>query len=1147
MDKLKTTVEFENFKYSPNGLTFKRLFTKEGVSPYSMFTYENRSSIIRNTDGSTVFEINNVEVPTFWSQVATDILAQKYFRKNGVPLVDEDGRPIIDAMTGEQKIGSENSIKQVAHRLAHCWKVWGLRYGYFRSQQDAIVFYDELVYMLINQMAAPNSPQWFNTGLAESYDIRGEAQGHYYCDPVTGDVHRSQDAYTRPQPHACFIQSVRDDLVNEGGIFDLVTREARIFKYGSGTGTNFSQIRGKGEKLSGGGTSSGLMSFLLVNDRAAGAIKSGGTTRRAAKMVCLDLDHPEIEEFVNWKSREEQKVAALVSGSKTNKKHLSRIMELASINDDLESNSELRSEIKQALNKDVPINYIQRSLQLAKQGQSVNFLDLDTHYESEAYLTVSGQNSNNSVRIPNAFFTALEEDGDWHLTARKDGSVFKTIKASHLWNEINTAAWMSADPGVQYDDTINEWHTCPKDGRINGSNPCSEYMFLDDTACNLASLNVMKFFDYKTSEFDVPAFEHAARLWTTVLEISVLMAQFPSYDIALKSYQYRTLGLGYANVGSLLMTSGIPYDSDKARSIVGAISAIMGGIAYATSAEIAGVVGPFPRYKQNQEDMLRVIRNHRRAAYNKSSSAYENLTVTPLGIDDELCPGYLVDAAKNAWDKALDWGMTYGYRNAQVTVIAPTGTIGLVMDCDTTGIEPDFALVKFKKLAGGGYFKIVNQSVPPALEHLGYTDEQIDDIVKYCVGHATLKGCPHINHESLMEKGLSLKEIEKVESGLVSAFDLSSAFSKWVLGEEVLKDIGVADVNGDVLTQLGFTSQQVKEANLFVCGTFTIEGAPHLKDHHLPVFDCANKCGALGERYLNFMSHILMMAATQPFISGAISKTINMDASATVEDIGIAYKKSWEVMVKAVALYRDGSKLSQPLNASNEESSALLALQYEDDVNDIGDAPTVVSPEQFQQAIAKQLSNKRRGYTQESVVGGQPITIRTGEFDDGSLAELSLEVFKEGSSQQALFNAIAKAVSIGLQHGAPLNEYVDEFTFTKFQPAGMVQGDSAIKSATSLIDYVFRNVGFEYLNRTDFVHVKDVPSKSAPQVTVEIKTQEPVSKPIEKKVPVVDDKIASAKARGYTGETCSNCSSMRLRQNGTCSICDDCGQTTGCS
>lgn len=1146
MNNLKTTVEVENFTYSPDGLTFKRLFTKEGVSPYSMFTYEKRSSIIKNTNGSTVFEINDVEVPTFWSQVATDILAQKYFRKNGVPLFDAQGNPLRDSLTGKQKIGTENSIKQVAHRLAHCWKIWGLRYGYFKSQQDAIVFYDELVYMIINQMTAPNSPQWFNTGLAETYNIRGQAQGHYYCDPLTGEVHRSQDAYTRPQPHACFIQSVNDDLVNEGGIFDLVTREARIFKYGSGSGTNFSQIRGRGEKLSGGGTSSGLMSFLLVNDRAAGAIKSGGTTRRAAKMVCLDLDHPEIEDFIVWKAREEQKVAALVSGSKINKAHLSKIMELASANPDLQSNKELRDEIKVAIHNEIPLSYIQRSLQLAAQNKTVDFLDLDTHYESEAYVTVSGQNSNNSIRIPNKFFAALDKDADWHLTNRTDGGVFKTISANGLWDKVNTAAWMSADPGVQFDDTINEWHTCPKDGRINGSNPCSEYMFLDDTACNLASLNVMKFFDYKTSQFDVESFKQGVRLWTTVLEISVLMAQFPSQEIALKSYQYRTLGLGYANIGSLLMTSGIPYDSDKARAIVGAISAIMGGEAYATSAELASVVGPFARYQANKEDMLRVIRNHRRAAYNKPSSDYEGLTVTPMGINESLCPAYLLDAAKTSWDKALDWGTAYGFRNAQVTVIAPTGTIGLVMDCDATGIEPDFALVKFKKLAGGGYFKIVNQSVPPALEHLGYTKEQITDIVKYAVGHATLKGCPGINHVTLQAKGFSLSEIEKVEAGLESAFDLSSAFSKWVLGDELLSKLGIQDLNGDVLTQLGFSDEQIKEANLFVCGTFTIEGAPHLKDEHLPVFDCANKCGSLGKRYLGYESHIKMMAATQPFISGAISKTINMDSSATVKDIGDAYRTSWELMVKAVALYRDGSKLSQPLNASNEQESVLLSLQYEDAEGDIGDAHGVVSPESFQQAITKQLSSKRRGYTQESVVGGQPISIRTSEFDDGSLAEISLEVFKEGSSQQALFNSLAKSVSIGLRHGAPLAEFVDELTFTKFQPAGMVQGDAAIKSATSLVDYVFRNLGYEYLNRNDFVHVKDAPKATTTTPSFTASTPQPsvVKQPAPS---LANAKVLSAKAQGYTGETCSNCASMRLRQNGTCSICDDCGQTTGCS
>jgi len=634
------------------GLAFERQFTSDKVNVFEMFEYDYRTSVIRNPTGEVVFEMTNVEVPKQWSQIATDILAQKYFRKAGVPQTDGT-------------LGRETSAKQVAHRMANCWRVWGERYGYFATSEDAQVFYEELVYCILNQACVPNSPQWFNTGLHESYGIKGKPQGHYYVDQNDGQLKKSTSAYERPQPHACFILSVDDDLVNEGGIMDLWVREARIFKYGSGVGTNFSNLRGEGEKLSGGGTSSGLMSFLKIGDRAAGAIKSGGTTRRAAKMVCLDLDHPEIETFIDWKVEEEKKVAALIAA-----------------------------------------------------GYS-------SDYEGEAYRTVSGQNSNNSVRIPNEFFEKLAKGEDWELTGRMDGKVMKKVSAKALWDKISYAAWRCADPGTQYDTTINEWHTCPSGGRIRASNPCSEYMFLDNTACNLASANLRKFFDERDNSFDVKGFEYTVRLWTTVLEISVLMAQFPSKEVAQLSYDYRTLGLGYANLGSMLMVSGIPYDSDEARGIAGAITAIMTGISYKTSAEIAGILGAFPRYEENSEDMMRVMRNHRAAAYD-AEQAYVGLSIKPQGIKAKDCPDYLLNAACKAWDDAVEYGEKYGYRNAQTTVIAPTGTIGLVMDCDTTGVEPDFALVKFKKLSGGGYFKIINQSVPQALANLKYSEAEQD-------------------------------------------------------------------------------------------------------------------------------------------------------------------------------------------------------------------------------------------------------------------------------------------------------------------------------------------------------------------------------------------------------------------------------------
>src|SRR5271163_4534742 len=736
-------------------MRIERRNTTQGQSPYAGIDFRLTTSEIRNPDGSVVFRLENVEVPQFWSQVASDVLAQKYFRKAGVAArlkkVEEETVPswlwrsvpdteALSLLPESERYVSELSSKQVFDRLAGCWTYWGWKGGYFTSEEDARAFSDELRYMLAKQMVAPNSPQWFNTGLHWAYGVDGPGQGHYYVDPFTAKLTKSKSSYEHPQPHACFIQGVGDDLVNEGGIMDLWVREARLFKYGSGTGSNFSRLRGEGEKLSGGGRSSGLMSFLKIGDRAAGAIKSGGTTRRAAKMVVVDADHPDIEAYIDWKVKEEQKVAALVAGSKIVKRHLKAILR-ACVNcegpgDDcfnVEKNPALKREVKLARRDDVPDGMIKRIIQFARQGYSqLDFDTYDTDWESEAYLTVSGQNSNNSVRVTDAFLHAVENDGDWNLTRRLDGKVSKTMKARDLWERIGYAAWASADPGIQYHTTINDWHTCPESGPIRASNPCSEYMFLDDTACNLASLNLLQFRDSSTKAFDVKGYEHAIRLWTLTLEISVAMAQFPSREIARLSYDYRTLGLGYANIGGLLMSSGIPYDSDHGRAICGALSSILTGRAYATSAEIAAKSGAFPGHRANAEAMLRVIRNHKRAA-DGEAGAYEKLSVAPTPLDhDELAKAgpewtELSEAARAAWRDALALGEQHGFRNAQVSVIAPTGTIGLVMDCDTTGIEPDFSLVKFKKLAGGGYFKIINRAVPEALRALGYDEKQIGD------------------------------------------------------------------------------------------------------------------------------------------------------------------------------------------------------------------------------------------------------------------------------------------------------------------------------------------------------------------------------------------------------------------------------------
>ena len=1094
-----------------------RRYTKAGQSPYAAITFRHTVSEIRNPDGSIVFRLDGVEVPEAWSQVASDVLAQKYFRKAGVPAalkkVEENDVPsflwrsvaddkALAKLPEDQRFVSEISSRQVFDRLAGCWTYWGWKGGYFTSEADAQAFLDELRFMLARQMVAPNSPQWFNTGLHWAYGIDGPSQGHFYVDFQTGKLVKSKSSYEHPQPHACFIQGVADDLVNEGGIMDLWVREARLFKYGSGTGSNFSALRGDGERLAGGGRSSGLMSFLKIGDRAAGAIKSGGTTRRAAKMVVVDADHPDIETYIDWKVKEEQKVAALVTGSKIVQKHMKAVMK-ACINCDgdgdscfdPEKNPVLKKEIKLARGSMVPDNYIKRVIQFARQGYTeISFDTYDTDWDSEAYNTVAGQNSNNSVSIKDDFLRAVEADADWKLTARTTGKVMKTLKARDLWEKIGYAAWASADPGLHFNTTMNDWHTCPASGPIRASNPCSEYMFLDDTACNLASANLLQFFDRQSRAFDHEGYEHLCRLWTIVLEISVMMAQFPSRPIAELSYEYRTLGLGYANIGGLLMTMGLGYDSDEGRALGGALTAIMTGVAYATSAEMASELGPFPGAvrtsadgKTNTEHMLRVMRNHRRAAYGETTG-YEGLSVAPVPLDHASCPqAILVERAKHAWDQALALGEKHGYRNAQATVIAPTGTIGLVMDCDTTGIEPDFALVKFKKLAGGGYFKIINGAVPDALRSLGYSEAEIAEMEAYAVGHGSIAQAPAINRTTLAAKGFTPEKIEAAEKGMKSAFDIKFVFNKWTLGEDFLTGtlkVPVDKLNEpsfDLLAFLGFSKADIEAANVHVCGAMTLEGAPFLKLEHYNVFDCANPCGRLGKRYLSVESHIRMMAAAQPFISGAISKTINMPNEATVEDCKSAYMLSWRLALKANALYRDGSKLSQPLNSA-------LITDEDEDADDAIEAimalPAAAKAAALSEKIVERiiervernreqekLPTRRKGYTQKAKVGGHTVFLRTGEYDDGRLGEIFIDMNKEGSALRALINNFAISVSLGLQYGVPLEEYVDAFTFTRFEPSGFVQGNEAIKNATSILDYIFRELAISYLGRYDLAHV----------------------------------------------------------------------------
>ena len=1049
------------------GLKFEKVFTRGGISPLESVKYSLRECKIVNPDGTTVFAMNDIEVPEDWSKIASDILISKYIRKSGVPQYDKYGNEIKDK-DGNVKLGSEKSAKQVVKRLAGCWRYWGEKYKYFASEKDAQNFQDEIEFMLIRQYAAPNSPQWFNTGLTYAYSITGPAQGHWYADPKSGKLKQSEDAYTHPQPHACFIQSVQDDLVNRGGIFDLITREARIFKYGSGSGSNFSALRGEGEPLSGGGSSSGLMSWLKIFDAAAGSIKSGGTTRRASKMVALNIDHPDIEAFINWKHHEEEKAAALIASGYTG------------------------------------------------------------GIEGEAYQTISGQNSNNSIRVSDDFMKAVEQDGDWHLTWRTDPShICKTVKAKGLWEKISDSTWQCGDPGLQFDTTINDWHTCLSSGRINASNPCSEFMFLDDSSCNLASLNLLKFYDEEKRELDIEAFKHAARIWTTVLEISVLMAQFPSYEIAKNSYLFRPLGLGYANLGAMLMVMGVPYDSDKGRAIAAGVTSIMTAQAYATSAEMSKYLGSFDRYEQNKNDMLRVIRNHRRAAYGAKPEEYESISQTPPALDRENTPKDILKTAQELWDGAVLDGGVHGFRNAQVTLLAPTGTIGLLMDCDTTGIEPDYALVKFKKLSGGGYFKIINNSVPNALKALGYTKAQIEEIISYIIGAGSLESVPHINRATLLKKGMDETTIGKIEDELKGTFDLSFAFNKNIISKETAEKMGIkADqyekADFEFLSAVGFSKEQISEANEHICGVMTIEGAPHIEEEHLAVFDCANKCGGKGTRFIAPTGHIKMMSAVQPFLSGAISKTVNLPNEATKDEVSDIYMQSWKLGLKAVAIYRDGSKVSQPLNtekSSNKgEKEKEIVIEY--------------------RPVRKKMPKERMSITRKVSLGGHKLFLTVGLYKDGRPGELFITMSQQGSFAAGMADSFAKLVSIGLQYGVPVETIVSQLKHMRYQPMGFT-GDNDITNCSSISDFIAQWFEKKFLES----------GMKAVELPFDGKTQLKDESENEKKemIETATQQTIFSEELGFSGETCPECGMASMVINGKCYKCMNCGATTGCS
>ncbi|MBI2394854.1 MAG: vitamin B12-dependent ribonucleotide reductase [Deltaproteobacteria bacterium] len=1096
-----------------SGSLVERRFTRPGVDPLDEVVWERRTSVITNPDGSTVFKLEGAEIPAHFSQLATDIVVSKYFRKAG--------------LFGDKNKG-ERSVREVVFRLARTIREAGeAQGGYFASTEEADAFEAELSYMLVNQIGAFNSPVWFNCGLWHRYQIKGSG-GNWAWSDTNQEVFETTNAYEQPQCSACFIQSVSDDLMS---IYDLVKFEARLFKYGSGTGSNFSALRGKQEKLSGGGTSSGLMSFLEVLDRAAGATKSGGTTRRAAKMVCLDMDHPEIMDFIEWKVREEKKAQALIAA-----------------------------------------------------GYPADF-------NGDAYHTVSGQNSNNSVRVTDDFMRAVDAGGQWTTRFRTTSENGPAYAARDLWRKLAESAWTCADPGVQYDTTINDWHTCSNTAKIRASNPCSEYMFLDDTACNLSSLNLTKFLR-EDGSFDVDAYRHAIRIFFVAQEILVDFSAYPTKQIAKNSHDYRPLGLGYANLGPLLMVLGIPYDSEQGRAICSALTAILTGHAYRVSSEMASRKGAFAGYAKNREPMLRVIGKHRDKAY---------------AIDRDACPTDLWTAATKDWDEALAVGKEHGYRNAQATVLAPTGTIGLLMDCDTTGIEPDFALVKFKKLAGGGYFKIVNQSVPAALRRLGYDEVQAQEIVAYVIGTNTLLGAPYVNRASLKQRGLTDEELKKIESALLGAFDLKTAFAPWVLGEEAFVRLGVpADrvkPGFDLLTFLGFTAEQIEAANDHIIGRMTIEGAPHLEQQHYAVFDTANRNGKHGTRFLAPMSHVKMMAAAQPFLSGAISKTVNLPNEATVDDIADVYYQGWKLGLKAVALYRDGCKASQPLSSGDAEKkekketvktvptpveaideaggageeTATPVVQVQTRVEPKPTAPaaqptfvapaTPYAPASPVYGERRRMPKKRRGFTQEARVGGHKIFLRTGDYDDGQLGEIFIDMHKEGAAFRSMMNCFAMAVSVGLQYGVPLETYVEQFTFTRFEPQGNVEGHPNIKMATSIVDYIFRVLGVEYLQRYDLCHVKPAPAKTedpgehgASDATPSPSSIAPTSLAYTPqalaKASIEAEGTSPTHAAGSLdaqleemmgdAPVCDVCGHITVR-NGACYRCLNCGNSMGCS
>lgn len=974
---------------------FKRFYTKQlendkSKTVYDLFTWKKVDVFMKDhKTGKILVDMKDLEFPSSYSQNACDIIASKYFRKAGIP----------------SETHYENSLKMVAHRLVSFWCESLKDEGIIENDVDKKIFYDELVFAFLNQMYAPNSPQWFNTGLSLIYGITGNDQGNFYYDSNLKKVVKSKDAFSRTQASACFILSIEDKLLGKHSISEQYVTETKLFKGGSGTGTNFSSIRAKGEKLSGGGVSSGLMSFLKGLDRNAGAIKSGGTTRRAAKMLCLNVDHPEIMDYITWKAKEEDKVRAL-----------------------------------------------------GKMGY-------DASFEGEAYETVSGQNGNNSVMLSNEFMKKvsnlyINQDETIELKGRIDSSVDKKIKVKDIWEAINKSAWRCADPAPLFSDRLNAWHTCPcgEDGiynapynKINSTNPCGEYAFLDDTSCNLASINLYKFYDDKNKTFDIDGYKHIIGLVQLILEASINFGHFPTEDIARKTYMFRSTGLGVSNLASLLMVMGYPYDSEEGRTISSALIGILTGYSYYISALMAEKIKPFEKYETNKKYMLKVIRNHARAA-GALTTPFENLDYDPIKVNHSLLKNmnfeYISDCLKGVWTDALSCGEKFGYRNAQVSVIAPTGTISFAMDCSATSIEPFFSHVIYKKLSGGGYMTITNPLIEKSLENLGYAKNEIKAILDY------------------------------------------------ILRKTITKD------------KNGFEYEAIADGK--------IEGAPFLKEEHLPIFDTANKCGS-GNRYISPMGHVLMVASIVPLISGSISKTVNLPKNASISDFKDVILTSWKLGIKGITLYRDSSKESQPLNTSLEEDSSLQLedMTYNELLNKVKSLKA-----QIKYANREKPVGIRHGTTHPAQIDDVKIYTTVNRREDGEISEIYITTDREGTIIMGLLNSLSKALSVMLQYHVPAQDISKMLRGQKYEPYGFVKKHPYIKSVTSISDLVSKIIDIEL---GDFSRCQVKPEGYS-----------------------VSTKEKNTHERVYT-MTCSNCSSTRMVRNGTCYVCLDCGSTTGCS